>query len=213
MKKSTFNYETIDLAQGMKITDSFRNAMIKLLGKLDILIICHGEFAYGNILDIGIKEFDHILNINVRSNFHLLSLAVPFLKLTKGNVVMISSLESKIVEKGEFLQSLSKNMVNSLIQNSALELASFGVRINGVAPAFVNTNLRIGENLKENDNATYLKQMGGYSLLGNQVVDPKEIANCILFLASDDAEFITGEIVVVDNGFELNHDLSFKQND
>ena len=104
-------------------------------------------------------------------------------------------------------------MVNSLIQSSALELASFGIRINGVAPAFVNTNLRVGEGLKEKDNSDYLKQMGGYSLLGNKVVDPLEVVECIMFLASDDAEFITGEIIAVDNGFELNHDLSFKQND
>ena len=55
--------------------------------------------------------------------------------------------------------------------------------------------------------------MGGYSLLGNKVVDPLEVVECIMLLASDDAEFITGEIIAVDNGFELNHDLSFKQND
>ena len=213
MKTGNFNYETIDLSSGMKITDAFKSSMIKLFGKLDILILCHGQFVFGNITDIGIKEFDSIININVRANFHLLSLAVPFLKLTKGNVVMMSSLESKIVEKGEFLQSLTKSMVNSLIQSSALELASFGIRINGVAPAFVNTNLRVGEGLKEKDNSDYLKQMGGYSLLGNKVVDPLEVVECIMFLASDDAEFITGEIIAVDNGFELNHDLSFKQND
>ena len=126
---------------------------------------------------------------------------------------MMSSLESKIVEKGEFLQSLTKSMVNSLIQNAALELASFGIRINGVAPAFVNTDLRVSEKLEEKDNANYLKQMGGYSLLGNKVVDKKDVVDCIMFLASEDAGFMTGEIVVVDNGFELNHDLSFKQND
>ena len=213
MKTGNFNYEIIDLSSGMKITDAFKSSMIKLFGKLDILILCHGQFVFGNITDIGIKEFDSIININVRANFHLLSLAVPFLKITKGNVVMMSSLESKIVEKGEFLQSLTKSMVNSLIQNAALELASFGIRINGVAPAFVNTNLRIGENLQSKDNADYLKQMGGYSLLGNKVVDPKDIVDCIMFLAREDAGFVTGEIVVVDNGFELNHDLSFKQND
>ena len=213
MKTGNFNYEIIDLSSGMKITDAFKSSMIKLFGKLDILILCHGQFVFGNITDIGIKEFDSIININVRANFHLLSLAVPFLKITKGNIVMMSSLESKIVEKGEFLQSLTKSMVNSLIQNAALELASFGIRINGVAPAFVNTNLRIGENLQSKDNADYLKQMGGYSLLGNKVVDPKDVVDCIMFLASEDAGFVTGEIVVVDNGFELNHDLSFKQND
>ena len=154
------------------------------------------------------KNFDKNMDINVRANFHFLSLSVPFLKITKGNVVMISSVEAKIVEKGEFLHALGKTMINSLVQNSALELASFGIRINAVAPSFVESGFR-KEAMSEELNIKYLNQLKGFHLLNKTIMTPNEVADVILFLASKEAGFITGEIVNIDCGFELNHDTSF----
>ena len=120
---------------------------------------------------------------------------------------MISSVTSKIVEKGDFLQALSKNMINSLIQNSALELASFGVRVNGVALGCVEGDYR-KSSFKEN-NENYLGMMKNFNLLEKKNLEPENVADSIIFLASDEAAFMTGEIMTIDNGFELNHDLSF----
>ena len=209
-KTGQFNYEVIDLEVGPKFSSVMTSAMLKLKGKLDILILCHGSFQFGDINTISLADFDTNINVNVRANFSLLTLAVPFLKLTKGNVVMISGVESRIVEKDYFLHALTKTMINSMVQNAALELASFGVRVNAVAPSVTNTQLRVSEQLKEQDNMNYIAQMGGYSLLSNEVVQPQDVAEAILFLASDEAEFMTGEVMTVDNGFELNHDLTFK---
>jgi enoyl-[acyl-carrier-protein] reductase (NADH) len=58
-----------------------------------------------------------------------------------------------------------------------------------------------------------MEKMGTYNLLNSDVVQPYDVVNTILFLASDDAKFITGEIIKVDNGFSLNHDLSFSKID
>ena len=121
---------------------------------------------------------------------------------------MISSIDTKIVEKGDFLHALNKSMINSLVQNSALELASFGVRVNAVAPGFVNSNYRsINNDLNNNDK--FLEMIKEYSLLNKKNIEPDNVADTILFLASDEACFMTGEIMTIDNGFELNHDLSF----
>jgi len=195
-----------------KLTDKFKEAMAFLEGILDILIFCHGKFFQGDFRSIKTINFDHNLKINVRANFHFLSLAIPFLKITKGNVVMISSMETKIVEKGDFLHALGKSMINSLVQNSALELASYGIRINAVAPSFVVSGFR-NDAMSEIKNNKYLEQMKGFHLLNQKLSTPEEIANVILFLASSDAAFMTGEIISVDCGFELNHDLSFLQKD
>ena len=157
-------------------------------------------------------SFDNNLKINVRANFYFLSLAIPFLKITKGNVVMISSVETKIVERGDFLHALGKSMINSLVQNSALELASYGIRINAVAPSFVESGFR-KDAMSEIKNNKYLEQMKGFHLLNQKLTKPEEIADVILFLASNDAIFMTGEIINVDCGYELNHDLSFLQKD
>ena len=143
----------------------------------------------------------------MKANFHLLSLSVPFLKITKGNVIMISSVTSQIVEKGDFLQALNKNMINSLIENAALELASFGVRVNGVALGTVNSEYR--KNSFRENNENYLDMMKKFNLLEKQNLEPENVAESILFLASEDAGFMTGEIMTIDNGFGLNHDLSF----
>ena len=188
----------LDLNASPKITEKFKEAMLYLKGKLDILICCHGKFIPGDVRKVKTDNFDQNLNINVRANFHLLSLSVPFLKITKGNVVMISSVTSKIVEKGDFLQALSKNMINSLIQNSALELASFGVRVNGVALGCVEGDYR-KSSFKEN-NENYLGMMKNFNLLEKKNLEPENVADSIIFLASDEASYVTGSIYNVDGG-------------
>ena len=113
-------------------------------------------------------------------------------------------------------------MLNSLIQCAALELAPFGVRVNGVAPGMTDTNLRVTKDFNEVQNSQYLERMSSYFLLNKQieksnyeteivkqVIKPNDVANAIIFLASEEAKFMTGEILVVDNGYTLNHDLSF----
>ena len=200
-------YILIELKYGNTITDNFKQAMMFLKGRLDILVCCHGKYFEGNVTDTDVEEFDQNININVKANFHLLSLSVPFLKISKGNSVMISSVTSKIVEKGDFLQALNKNMINSLIENAALELASFGVRVNGVALGTVNSDYR--KNSFRENNEKYLEMMKNFNLLEKKNLEPENVADAILFLASDEAGFMTGEIMTMDNGFELNHDLSF----
>ena len=195
-----------------KLNDKFTEAITILGGILDILIFCHGKFLQGDFRNSNTTNFDKNIKINVRSNLHFLSLSIPFLKITKGNVVMISSIETKIVEKGDFLHALSKSMINSLVQNSALELASYGIRINAVAPSFINSKYR-KEALKNEMNKKYLNQMKGFNLLGKELISPGEVADTILFLASNEANFMTGEIINIDCGFELNHDTSFLYKD
>jgi NAD(P)-dependent dehydrogenase (short-subunit alcohol dehydrogenase family) len=213
IKTKQLQFIQIDFNDCPKITEKYKEAMLYLGGKLDILIFCHGKFFGGDFRKTKTDNFDQNMRINVRANFHLLSLSIPFLKISKGNVVMMSSMETKIVERGEFLHALSKSMINSLVENSALELASYGVRVNGVAPSFVNSKYRVDSIMKEDDNEEYLNQMKEYSLLGKKVLGPDEVADTILFLASNEARFMTGEIITIDCGFELNHDLSFLQDD
>lgn len=100
-------------------------------------------------------------------------------------------------------------MLNSLIQCAALELAPYGVRVNGVAPGMTDTKFRVTKEFNETENKKYLERMSSYFLLNKQVLQPNDVANAIIFLASEEAKFMTGEILVVDNGYTLNHDLSF----
>ena len=206
----SFQYKIIDLS-GIIVSKDFEEVMLMLNGKLDMLLMCHGQFFLGDISEATFKEFDEATAINTRSMLALLSLSTEFLKRSKGCVVAISSLESYIPVSGSFLNSISKSMVNSLIENAALELASFGVRVNGVAPGITYTSFRVGINddFQESTNQTYMQNMGKANLLNNEVIKPEDVVESILFLASDDASFITGEIIKIDNGYSLNHDMNF----
>lgn len=84
----------LDLNDNRKITEKFKESVLFLKGRLDILVCCHGKFIGGDLRKIKTNSFDDNLNINVRANFHLLSLSVPFLKITKGNCIILSSKES-----------------------------------------------------------------------------------------------------------------------
>lgn len=207
----SLKYEILDFAKDIDYINIFSNIMFKLGGKLDIMFLCHGQFAQSEIMDTTIKDYDNLININARSVMAMISLATPFLKYTKGNIVVISSLESYIPVKKSFLNTTSKCIVNSLIQNSALELASFGIRVNGVAPGLVNTDFRLEEfeDPKGKNHNMYLKKNGNKNLLSLSVIQPDEVVDVMLFLGCDDACFVTGEIIKIDSGYSLNHDCSF----
>ena len=211
IKRELIHVEKMDFKLDQNYREVFTNIMMKLDGKLDMLFLCHGYFENGEIIETDLKEYDVSVNINTRSMMSLMSLATPFLKYTQGNIVLISSMESFIPVKGSFLNTVTKSMVNSLIKNAALELASFCVRVNGVAPGVTNTKLRIDklEEPKERNNQIFLQNAGMNNLLSKNVLEPGDIVDAILFLASDDAKFVTGEIIKVDNGYSLNHDLCF----
>ena len=212
-------YEIIDLENPKEINSKFPICLKKMKARIDNLFICHGIYSSCSIKDCSKENFDKIMNINVRSTFHILSICVPFLKLTKGNCVIISSLESFIPVKNGFLNTTSKAMINSLVQNSALELSSFGVRINAVAPGITNTEHRNDSNENNDNNISnfmgmwnnngMMRSKGESFPLGKSILQPSNIVDTILFLGSDEASFITGEIIQNDNGYGLNHDLSF----
>ena len=209
--KGSLQYEILDFLKETDYKNVFSKIMMKLGGKLDIMFLCHGQFSQSEIMDTTLKEYDSIININSRSVFAMISLATPFLKYTKGNIVVISSLESFIPVKHSFLNTTSKCIVNSLIQNSALELASFGIRVNGVAPGITKTNFRLEEfdDPKDRNHSMYLKRKANKNLLSQSVIQPDEIVDVMLFLGSNDAGFVTGEIIKIDSGYSLNHDCSF----
>ena len=104
-------------------------------------------------------EWDQMMNLNVRPHFQLISLAVPFLKLTSGNVTVLSSNAGETPLPGSCIYSTSMAMLNMLVKCSALETSFHGVRINAVAPGVTNTNARMKKDslaLGESQNRTYL---------------------------------------------------------
>ncbi len=94
-------------------------------------------------------------------------------------------------------------MVNMLVESTALETSFFGIRVNAVAPGVTNTQARMKKEsigLTEAQNRAYLIEAGMDVPLQNQINNPSEVAKCMLWLASSDASFVTGEIMTIDGG-------------
>ena len=211
IEDGSLQYQTMDFLVETEYITKFTDIMMKLGGKLDILFLCHGEYYQAEYMNTEILDYDRLVNINTRPVMLLISLATPFLKLTKGNVVVISSLESFIPTKNSFLNTTTKCMVNMIIQNSALELASFGIRVNGIAPGITDTNFRLEEfdEPKIENNDLFNKKKGYENLMDPSIIQPEDVVDTMLFLGCEDAGFITGEIIKIDNGYGLNHGKKF----
>lgn len=108
IKKENFDKVIIDFENPNSINRGFLDIMSSFGGRVDIIIITHAIFKVGKLVETNIDIFDQALNVNVRSIFHFVSMASPFLKLSKGNVVIVSSLESFIPISLSFLNSVSK---------------------------------------------------------------------------------------------------------
>ena len=108
INNKSFSYEILNLEHPSSLRDGFKKIMMKFEGRIDIIVVCHGIFKAGGFFDHDKIEFDSVLNLNTRSVFQLISLATPFLKLSKGNIVAVSSIESFIPVSTSFLNSVSK---------------------------------------------------------------------------------------------------------
>ncbi|XP_026755899.1 3-oxoacyl-[acyl-carrier-protein] reductase FabG-like [Galleria mellonella] len=173
------------------------NETIKKFGKLDVLVNNAGIGAYGSILSGEIlKAYDDIMGINVRAVIHLTSLAAPHLVKTKGNIVNISSAAGFRVSTSppQIAYCVSKAAVNHFTAGAALELASSGVRVNAVNPGPTRTDF-----LQTADAPITWDDFKGRTALG-RVSEPEEVADLILYVASDKARGITGTTLLVDNG-------------
>ncbi|KAM3968831.1 LOW QUALITY PROTEIN: 3-oxoacyl-[acyl-carrier-protein] reductase FabG-like [Aphomia sociella] len=164
--------------------------------KLDVLVNNAGLGRYGTILDGKVLEsYDAIMDTNVRAVIQLTTLSAPHLVKSKGNIVNVSSVAGVSVLNDPVLMAycISKAAVNHFTLGAALELAPSGVRVNAVSPGPVRTVLENSGSIFEWD------YLGDLTALG-RVSEPDEIANVVLFLASDKAIGVTGSNYVVDNG-------------
>ncbi|XP_023933763.2 17-beta-hydroxysteroid dehydrogenase 14-like [Bicyclus anynana] len=170
---------------------------IKKFGKLDVLINNAGLTVPASILQGDMmKAYDTIMDINVRAVVQLTTLAAPHLVKTKGNIVNISSVAGQLapVYPSTINYNMSKAAVTHFGKCAAVEFAEHGVRVNTVSPGPVYTDF-----LENSKSSIKWEQYKAINVL-KRVSEPDEIADLVLFLASDKARGITGSEFVSDNG-------------
>lgn len=202
--------ETVDKAisnlkeEGLEVEGYFPNLnnyneiedIIKLIhkkyGHIDILVNNAGLSANKKIEDTSSEEFANIMNINVNAVFNMSKAVIPYMKENGGGVILnTSSMVSIYGQPSGLPYPTSKFAVNGLTKSLSRELAPFNIRVNAVAPGIINTDMVAS--LKEEMIAPLIK-----SIPLGRIGQPRDIANAFLFLASDMASYITGEILSVD---------------
>jgi NAD(P)-dependent dehydrogenase (short-subunit alcohol dehydrogenase family) len=192
---------TADLADEKQSAAAFAQAL-EGLGGLDVLVNAAGILKSGRIEATGLALWDEMLNINLRSVFHLMQLAVPHLEASRGNIVNVSSVTGLRSFPGVLAYCVSKAGVDQLTRCAALELAAQGIRVNAVNPGVVVTGLHRAGGMDTDAYNAFLEHSKTTHPLG-RVGDATEVAELIAFLASDKAAWITGETVSIDGGRAL----------
>ncbi|XP_014101139.2 uncharacterized oxidoreductase TM_0325-like [Bactrocera oleae] len=175
------------------------NTTIEKFGQLNVLVNNAGVGERGSILDIDVDHFDRILNTNLRAVFLLTKFAAPHLVKTQGNIVNVSSVAGLRSFPGGLVYCTSKAALDQFTRCNALDLAPMNVRVNAVNPGVIITDIHRRSGWSEAEYATFLEHSKSTHALG-RVGDANEVADAILFFASDSSSFITGATLPIDGG-------------
>ena len=175
----------------------FIETVIKEQGRIDILVNNAGITKDGLIMKMKEEDFDSVLNVNLKGTFNTIRhSARQMLKQRSGKIINISSVSGILGNVGQANYAASKAGVIGLTKTMARELGSRGITVNAIAPGFVDTEMTevLSEEIRENA----CKQI----ILG-RFGKPEDIANTAVFLASDKADYITGQVISVDGGMNV----------
>ena len=175
---------------------------LRVFGGIDVLVNAAGILSTGTIENTSMEAWDEMMNLNVRAVFRLMQKMLPSLIDRRGNVVNVSSVTGLRSFPGVLAYCVSKAAVDQLTRCAALELAAKGVRVNAVNPGVVVTEIHKRGGMKDDAYAAFLEHSKGTHPLG-RTGRPEEIAALVLFLASDEASWITGATYSIDGGRAL----------
>ncbi len=171
--------------------------VIERFGRVDIVVNNAGITKDGLMIRMDEKDWDAVLDINLKGAFLVTKTAGRIMMKQKyGRIVNISSVVGLMGNAGQANYSASKAGLIGLTKSSARELAPRGVTVNAVAPGFIDTEMT--KKLPESAREAFMAQV----ILGRLGL-PEDVAAAVAFLASDEASYITGQVVAVDGGLTM----------
>ncbi len=169
----------------------------EVFGKIDILVNNAGITKDTLIMRMKKEDFDNVIDVNLKGTFNCAKHASAImLKQRFGKIINMTSVVGIAGNAGQVNYAASKAGVIGLTKSLAKELGSRGITVNAVAPGFINTDMTasLSEKVKEEASKNIpLKRLG----------DPEDVANLVGFLASDAANYITGQVINVDGGMVM----------
>jgi len=168
----------------------------KDFGRLDVLVNNAGIIRDATLAKMTLEDWKRVIDIDLNGVFNCTKAALPLIIANQGNIISISSI---VGERGNFGQTnyaAAKAGIIGFTKSLAKELGRFGVRVNAIAPGFIETKMteRVPEEIK-----VMVKKLTALGRFGK----PEEVANLVYFLASEEASFITGAIINIDGGLSI----------
>jgi len=175
-------------------------------GRLDIVVQNAGIYPWQLIEQTSVEDWDRVMGVNLRGSFIAARAALePMKRQGGGRLLFTSSITGPhVTSPGHGHYSATKAGINGLIRAAALEFAGYGITVNGVEPGNILT-----EGMQAHRSPEFIKGMADAIPLG-RLGRSRDVANAFLFLASDDAAYITGTTIVVDGGQLLPEGADFR---
>jgi 3-oxoacyl-[acyl-carrier protein] reductase len=179
---------------------------VERFGRLDIIVQNAGIYPWQLIENTSPEDWDHVMGVNLRGCFNAARAALPQMKKqASGRILFTSSITGPhVTSPGHGHYSATKAGINGFIRSAALEFSSYGINVNGVEPGNILT-----EAIQLHRGEAFIRNMEAAIPLG-RLGSPRDVANAFLFLASDDASYITGTTIVVDGGQLLPEGADFR---
>lgn len=177
-------------------------AVLARCGRLDVVSNNAGVQRYGDLEATTLAAWDEVMDVNLKSAFLVSRAAAPALKATRGAIVNMASVQAFATQRGVLAYTTSKHALIGLTRSMAIDLAASGVRVNCVAPGSVDTPMLDWAIGLDPDPVGLRRSVEAMHPLG-RIAQPSEVAECVAFLASDRASFVTGASLVVDGGLLL----------
>ena len=186
----------MDVTDYAKVEDGM-NKILDKFGKVDILVNNAGITKDNLILRMSQGEWDAVINVNLKGTFNCIkAVSRPMVKQRSGKIISIASIIGLMGNAGQANYAASKAGIIALTKTVAKELASRNINANAVAPGFIQTEMTA--KLPEVVKAKMLEAIP-LAKLGT----PQDVANVCLFLASEDSNYITGQVITVDGGMVM----------
>jgi NAD(P)-dependent dehydrogenase (short-subunit alcohol dehydrogenase family) len=195
---ASVDFLQIDLAASESAARTIIAGAFSRFGRIDLLVNCAGTISYKDPALISDGDWEKIFAINLKAPFFLIQQALPYLKLSQGSVINVSSTNAIHPMKKNQLYDSLKAALNNLTQGLALEYRDFGVRVNAVMPGGVQTPLTEMWLINYLGKAPTSEDYDIPSL-----AQPEQIAKVIASLAHSDMAWVNGVTLPVDGGFVL----------
>ena len=188
-----FHYEPLDLADAPAI-ESLVRGIVDRFGSLDVLVNNAGVARDGVLPLFSDASIDEMIDLNLRGTIHLTRLVTRRMLVQRsGKIINVSSVVGLTGYRGLSVYSATKAALDGFTRSLARELGSRGITVNSVAPGYLRTEMTHGLD------AAQLQQIVRRTPAG-RLGEPEDVAAAVRFLASDEAAFITGHVLVVDGG-------------